>query len=1362
MKRVSTIALPLLLCSLFAIGASKYWVGPLNGNWSDQANWSNVMNGNGGATVPSSLDSVIFNAINDKSLVHVDISPTILSLWIRGNLANNGIVTLYASSPITFTLLESLNVNVSQTLKDSTSADVRFNFVFSGASQSTFFMRGDWIFEGGVPVNSSVGNGAGFTVESGAQVMIAGTDILGALHRASVILAKNSNNITCDPSSLTFAPASIFVLENNPDATIPNVTWAGPTFTGTGTLDRLILPSSSIRITGSMGKLTHSAAVPRYWDISVDLPDQKTDASLNLPDGTFVNGNLNIINTNNQTLTLLASSGPSSSVTVKLGETSVPTFVSVGLLSIDGNAKVALATATSASAATSYNLQVLNFTQSGGNFSLQDYNSPLGSSILVIKRTLVQTSGTFVTNSSTTNPVAKFIVEMNGPLTVSRPLGVSCIAQLIRMSSKSIDNSNHMVTLRIVYEANNCSAGVNLESHLTVGKLELLKGTLNTTDTSVITVANPDISAITVGTVNPGSVKGPLRRWTNSTNAYNFYSCMIVPASADPSLYQAQGFGSHPDFNVSFPLKGISTLQYFNISRVSGADAKVQFTLSGAVPGATNLDALVVAHYVNGVWIAENGSVLTPANVSAGSVISKQLSSFGSFTFGYADPANLQQAPSNGLSYKYYEGGFSTLPDFTTLIAVKTGSSANIDLSVRRLGLNDSFAILWEGYINITLPGTYTFETVSDDGSKLYFNSLYTPNGIALVNNDGTHPSQSATGSVNITAPGRYPIAISYFENFGFEGMQVYWRGPGIERQLIPDTAFAASASPPTSGLNYKYYEGNFDSLPDFSTLTLVKSGNTPNIDLGVRPAGVNDRFAFMWEGYINIPAPGTYTFETISDDGSKLYFNSLYSPNGTALVNNDGVHAPWPATGTVTLAAAGSYPIAMTFFEKDGGETMQVYWSGPGIDRQLIPDAAFKTSAPPPSKGLNYTYYEGDFNSLPDFKTLAPVKKGKSPNVDISIRPTAVNDHFGFVWEGKIEMFTPGTYTFEIISDDGSKLYFNSPYSPNETALVNNDGLHPSRSATGTVTITASGYYPIAVTFFEKDGGEILEVYWTGPGKPRQRIPDAAFSAFNGLNYRYYEGDFNSLPDFNTLGPVKTGKSANFDIGVRPTAVDDHFAFMWEGYINIPAAGTYTFETVSDDGSKVYFNTPYSFNGPALVNSDGLHAPWPATGTVTVNAPGLYPITVTYFEKDGGERMQLYWTGPGIDRQLIPDVAFSSDAAGFSQTITTSASIPRGTEVLLQDAKQAVKIRNIYPNPFTQGFSIDFYNTAATNNITVDIYDVKGRLVYAHHAGYLAAGNTTLRVNLGNARLNDGVYIAKVIVNGKPSKTVKLVKASK
>ncbi len=824
---------------------------------------------------------------------------------------------------------------------------------------------------------------------------------------------------------------------------------------------------------------------------------------------------------------------------------------------------------------------------------------------------------------------------------------------------------------------------------------------------------------------------------------------------------------------------------------------------------------------------------------------------------------SLEDIAVSGLNYRFYTGDWNTLPEFNSLIPVKTGLTPNVDISIRPAGTNDHFAFVWEGYINIQTPGNYTFETISDDGSKFYFNSFYAPSATALVTNDGLHAAQSATGSVNIPTAGLYPVAITYFEKDGGEAMQLYWTAPGMSRQLIPNALFTPKTEqvdhilptvplglhvvyagrrfakidwenstdntgvaayqvfyaghlilttsqsfatlenlPPntynlvqvravdsagnfslnsvvylttaSTGLYYKFFTNVTYGLVGLEGLTPAQAGSTSNVDISIKPSGINENYAFLWQGYINIPAPGTYTFETISDDGSRFYFNTPYSSIADPLVNNfenNGLHAPISVTRTINIPSAGLYPVAVTYNQYGGGQTMQLFWQGPGIPRQRIPDAAFTDDTKPGflTNGLNYKYYEGSWTTLPDFTALTPVQTGQSATVDISKRPAGKNDNFAFVWEGYITIPTEGTYTFETISDDGSKLYFNSKYVPSAIATVNNDGLHAATSAKATVSIAKAGTYPISITFFENTGDQKMEVYWSGRFFPRQLIPAEVFSPnpsnlINRLNYNSYGGAWTMLPDFNALSPEKTGASSNIDINTaKPVGRDDIFGIVWQGYINIPAPGNYTFETVSDDGSKLYFNTFYSVGATALVDNDGVHAAKSATGTVNIADAGVYPLTITYFEQYGGQSIEVYWTGPGIPRQRIPDEAFALiKAPAFRDIFPTTAMQKSEVVNSAVSGQETINLNSVYPNPFDQSVTIDFYNAVSTNDISIGLFDLNGRKVLMNHPGRLPAGNNIIKMNLNGINIREGVYIIQIQKNGIAWKTAKVVKMKK
>ena len=141
-------------------------------------------------------------------------------------------------------------------------------------------------------------------------------------------------------------------------------------------------------------------------------------------------------------------------------------------------------------------------------------------------------------------------------------------------------------------------------------------------------------------------------------------------------------------------------------------------------------------------------------------------------------------------------------------------------------------------------------------------------------------------------------------------------------------------------------------------------------------------------------------------------------------------------------------------------------------------------------------------------------------------------------------------------------------------------------------------------------------------------RTPENPVNTIAGLDYEYFEGDWNNLPDFDELTPVETGTSSDFDISARQ--VNERFGFRFTGFIDIAESGTYTFYTSSDDGSAL------KIGDQLVVNNDGLHGMQERSGEITL-AAGTHAITVTFFEKTGGEGLYVNYAGPSISKQSIP-----------------------------------------------------------------------------------------------------------------------------
>jgi len=130
-------------------------------------------------------------------------------------------------------------------------------------------------------------------------------------------------------------------------------------------------------------------------------------------------------------------------------------------------------------------------------------------------------------------------------------------------------------------------------------------------------------------------------------------------------------------------------------------------------------------------------------------------------------------------------------------------------------------------------------------------------------------------------------------------------------------------------GIRYKYFEpeNNF-SIGSVNGIAKT-SGVAKNISLDKKER--DDKFAFLFEGYIKISKDAAYTFYTSSDDGSVLYIDD------TEVVNNGGEHGTQEKSGRVALKK-GFHKIRVAYFDSGGGNSLSVKMQQDGGKKQEIP----------------------------------------------------------------------------------------------------------------------------------------------------------------------------------------------------------------------------------------------------------------------------------------------------------------------------------------------------------------------------------------------------------------------------------------
>jgi alpha-L-fucosidase len=123
------------------------------------------------------------------------------------------------------------------------------------------------------------------------------------------------------------------------------------------------------------------------------------------------------------------------------------------------------------------------------------------------------------------------------------------------------------------------------------------------------------------------------------------------------------------------------------------------------------------------------------------------------------------------------------------------------------------------------------------------------------------------------------------------------------------------------------------------------------------------DEFTAVWTGFIEPQATGEFQFEAQADDGIRVWVNDQLlinrwknapeGANGFVMGNK----AAMTETGTIKLQGNSRYKLRVEYFERKQNASARLLWSGPGVDKEVVPASRLFTTAEGRVHGLNASY---------------------------------------------------------------------------------------------------------------------------------------------------------------------------------------------------------------------------------------------------------------------------------------------------------------------------------------------------------------------------------------------------------------------
>jgi hypothetical protein len=271
----------------------------------------------------------------------------------------------------------------------------------------------------------------------------------------------------------------------------------------------------------------------------------------------------------------------------------------------------------------------------------------------------------------------------------------------------------------------------------------------------------------------------------------------------------------------------------------------------------------------------------------------------------------------------------------------------------------------------------------------------------------------------------------------------------------------------------------------------VVRLDETIDFDWGTEaPAFRVDRdyFSVLWMGELEAPASGEFTLGLATDDGSKLFLDDRLVCESWQ--RQEAVEV----TGVALLAAGRRHRLRLEYFEFFGNARARLFWSGPGLPKEVIPrrhlfaasflkdHAASLTAA----KGLLATYYRHSDFTGPTFTHV-------EPTIDLTgaegvPAPNFSPNNSSVRWSGQVRAGVSEVHTFYLATDEPARLWLSGQLLVEQTETS-----FTERSES--VPLKQGEAYDLVVEARNTGGPLAARLLWSSPSLPKTTVPAANLS---------------------------------------------------------------------------------------------------------------------------------------------------------------------------------------------------------------------------------------------------------------------------